>query len=100
MSEIAACAEACGRMLAGPLSGATQPSSCEWLNAYSCPSCVIRDYAVEPPGRVGSGPSSELYRATRTASEDGWWLPGHPCDHGASLRVPSRWTTTVQARAR
>ena len=37
MSEIAACAEACGRMLAGPLSGATQPSSCEWLNAYSCP---------------------------------------------------------------
>ena len=65
-----------------------------------CPFCVIRDYAVEPPGRVGSGPSSELYRATRTASEDGWWLPGHPCDHGASLRVPSRWTTSVQARAR
>jgi hypothetical protein len=27
-------------------------------------------------------------------------LPGHPCDNDASLRVPSRWTTTVQARAR
>jgi hypothetical protein len=24
----------------------------------------------------------------------------HPCDHGASLRVPSSWTATVQARAR
>jgi hypothetical protein len=25
---------------------------------------------------------------------------GHLCDHRVSLRVPSRWTTTVQARAR
>ncbi len=39
------------------------------------------------------GPRGRLPKAA-----DG--LPGHSCDHGASLRVPSRWTTTVQARVR
>jgi hypothetical protein len=46
----------------------------------------------------GDRASSELPRATKTASEDSY--PVTPRDNDASLRVPSRWTTTVQARAR
>ena len=38
------------------------------------------------------------------AAEDGHHQPpgadGHPCDYDASLKVPSGWTTTVQAHAR
>ena|SRR2546425_7386299 len=63
---------------------------------------LIRQLARDgrSPYAVRGGPFSELPRAAMTASASWLVATGHPCGYGASLRVPSRWTTTVQARVR